>query len=222
MHSLVSGVLFVLLIGAVGTLGSINAGGYEAVWAYYNYKTDYDLFGPENAELAGIIYGKSGVKTHQRCVGTGPKGMCTFNEFIRHVEDNRKPSKYRQGPEGGRDTTSPDPDIVGKRFHEWGYRTMSPFLLDQKLADMASEDLVRGGYGNIRGTDLIERLADITQRLRRGEHQRRRPVAGLGDSDRKNEGYRQVHGNGERRPRGRYGDGLGEVSEVKGIYRHYD
>lgn len=122
-----------------------------------------------NNEIAGTVYDQTTGKTYPGCRGSGPNGMCNFNEFARYNEDPAHANEYRFGSEGGRDTVNPDPEILGRDLHSWGYHNLCPFYVDQELADKATTNFYNGGSGQVKGSDVIQRLTDVTQRLRRGE-----------------------------------------------------
>lgn len=114
------------------TTASRNSIGWELLTVYYAYKAEHSVV--KNPAVNGPLDMARG------CRGTGPNGLCTFNEFVSYVSKPRSGLTFNPGSEGDRNTVNPIIDEVGRDFQEyftpkWGYEWR---LLDDKKLNSIS------------------------------------------------------------------------------------
>lgn len=68
--------LLLTLYLVTGAFGRNLAGGFERVWFWYAYQIDLEVFGQGNNFIAA------------GCKGNGAHGSCTFNEFIKWINNS--------------------------------------------------------------------------------------------------------------------------------------
>lgn len=94
--------LFLTLYLVTGALGRNLAGGFERMWFWYAYQIDIAVFGQGKNFIA------------KGCEGKGEGGSCTFNEFIKHINNLDKVPSIS-------DDQNPDVEATAKWLNDNGF-----------------------------------------------------------------------------------------------------